>query len=127
MRKSFCSIVLSVLLLTSYSTCSGQVSRGTYRIERKKSTPSTENLINGSIIDFDTRKPVQATFIQIGSVFVSTDSVGKFQCTLPPGKYRMRVGFIGYYWLYTSKISLRKGEQLTIVFSLKEDTRPIID
>jgi hypothetical protein len=84
-------------------------------------------VINGSIIDYDTKEPLQATYIKIGSSFILADSVGKFQCTLPPGKYRMRVGYVGYHWLYTSKISLRKNEQLTIVFSLKEDTRAIID
>ena len=127
MKKWFQNIALCVLFLISYSVCAAQTSRGTYRIQRKKSDGLTQSTINGSIIDFATCEPLKATYIKIGSTFIQADTRGNFQHTLSPGKYRMQVGFIGYHWLSTSKISLRKGEQITILFYLKENTSPVID
>ena len=120
-------IILYLLLLISCFPCSAQTRKGIYTIQREKNGFNNKSTISGSVVEFSTNQPLKVAFVKIDTTLIWTDTLGRFHHELPPGKYKVLAGFIGYYLIDLGKISLRKGELINILFRVEEDTRPLID
>lgn len=119
--------ILCLLFLINCPFCLAQNRKGVYIIHREKNAFSSKSIISGSVVDFATNQPLKVAVVRIDTTLIQTDTLGHFQHELPPGKHQVRAGFIGYYLIDLSKINLRRGELINILFRVKEDTAPLVN
>ena len=79
--------------------------------------------IQGVVVDADSGHPLAQTGVAVspgkGTV---TDSLGRYEVALPPGRYEVEAGRIGYVAL-SRQVGLRPGETLRLDFAL--EVRPL--
>jgi uncharacterized membrane protein len=115
----FCLLVNSTICLAQTK----QTSKGNYTILRTSTSAQDGGIITGTIKELKTNRPLKVGVISINKDLITTDTLGHFRYEIPPGKYSIRAGFIGYYRIDIAKLKVQKQETVDITFYVKEDDR----
>ena len=81
--------------------------------------------IEGIITDADSEWPLAHANVAVspGKVGTITDSLGRYELELPPGRYRVEVSIIGY-GTQSRQLELLAGQNLQLDFALKVQALP---
>jgi hypothetical protein len=124
------SVLVFLYLLFNCTICRAQAihtKEGDYIILRSPTPSKARTIITGTIKELRTGHPLKASVFLINNVRIETDTLGRFQCEVLPGKYSIRTGFIGYYRIDIAKLKVHKQETIDITFFVKDDDRPIVN
>jgi hypothetical protein len=58
---------------------------------------------------------------------ITADKVGNYALEVPPGRYVLRGGGIGFLWSQAPPLQVAAGDSVRLDFQLLSDVRPIID
>ena len=104
--------------------CASHISDTCKTVERKFTARQKNSILSGLIVDCETHKPLKLGVLSVSGDVFYTDSLGRFQKILKPGKYLVKAGWPSYQ-LETIKIHLRLKDSLNITFYLKTDEQPL--
>ena len=81
--------------------------------------------VEGTIVDADSKSPLTHANVAVstGKAGTITDSLGRYEMELPPGRYRVEVSRIGY-GTQSQQIDLLAGQNLQLDFALNAQALP---
>jgi hypothetical protein len=65
--------------------------------------------------------------VVIDKQIITADKAGNYAVELPPGRYTLRSGGVGFLWSQAPPLQVVAGDSVRLDFCLLSDVRPIID
>jgi hypothetical protein len=94
----------------------------------RRAYPASPALLSGHVeLLLEDGKVTSQTgaIVVVGKQIVMTDTAGNYAVELPPGRYTLRSGGVGFLWSLAPLLQVAAGDSIRLDFRLLSDVRPL--